>query len=185
MTYFQRVSRQYGGGEHMPLAGYAILFATFSVGLGGLARKASRQKLEPNSMDLLLMSVSTYKLARTLSSDRIASFLRAPFTRYLGSGEKSQVKEEVRGEGLQRALGDLVTCPYCLGSWVAATLTAGMLVNPQGARAINLAVTVSAFAELLQQASTQLQPPASHKKRQLTDVSRRLSAVKEGEVSWP
>jgi Protein of unknown function (DUF1360) len=38
------------------------------------------------------------------------------FDKKLRTGE---VPESSRGSGLQKAVGDLVTCPWCVGPWVA------------------------------------------------------------------
>nr|MBA2339865.1 DUF1360 domain-containing protein [Pyrinomonadaceae bacterium] len=79
---------------------------------------------------------------------RVTSPLRAPFTEYMESAGESEVKEKVRGEGMQRAIGDLVTCQYCLSPWVAAALTFGLVLRPRATRLVLTtfaAVTISSF----------------------------------------
>ena len=64
-----------------------------------------------------------------------------------GGGE---VIEKSRGEGLQRAIGDLVTCPWCSAPWVAATLGFGFVFAPRVTRFVSgvfAAVTVSDFLQ--------------------------------------
>jgi len=40
------------------------------------------------------------------------------------------VMESVRGHGPQHAVGELISCPFCLGLWTATALTAGMVYAP-------------------------------------------------------
>lgn len=46
---------------------------------------------------------------------------------HTGQGE---VKEEPVGEGPARAVGELLSCPFCLGAWVAAILAYGLVLSP-------------------------------------------------------
>ena len=80
------------------------------------------------------MTVATHKLSRTLAKDRVTSAVRAPFTRFEGDAGPGEVSEVARGRGLRRAVGELLVCPYCLGLWIAAALTAGLLVAPRATR---------------------------------------------------
>ena len=49
---------------------------------------------------------------------------------------------------MQRAIGDLLTCPFCLGPWVAAGLAVGFVFKPRATRIVAgvfAAATVSDF----------------------------------------
>ena len=59
-------------------------------------------------------------MARLLTKDTVVSPIRAPFTRFEGPGGPSEVNERVRGRGWRHAIGELITCPFCAGEWVAA-----------------------------------------------------------------
>ena len=81
--------------------------------------------------DVVLLSIATHKLSRLLSKDAVTSPLRAPFTRYdhpIGSGE---VTEQVRDQGssTRHAVGELLSCPFCLAVWVATGLTGGLVAT--------------------------------------------------------
>ena len=94
--------------------------------------------------DLLLLGVATHKLARLITKDAVTSPLRAPFVRLKDSAGEGEVEEEPRGEGMQKALGDLVTCPYCIGVWIATPLWFGMLLAPRLTRFVaGVLVTVT------------------------------------------
>jgi hypothetical protein len=58
------------------------------------------------------------------------------------------VLEESKGRGIRRAIGDLLTCQFCIGPWVAGALATGFVVSPAAARLVAgtfTAVTVSDF----------------------------------------
>jgi len=57
--------------------------------------------------------------AGVVAKDRITGALRAPFVHCKRSAGAGEVKEEPRGRGLQRAVGELISCPYCMGPWCA------------------------------------------------------------------
>lgn len=140
-----------------PLGAHAVLVGVFGLLVGALtlAQWRSRRPLPERvpAGDLALMSVAAYKLSRLIAKDRITGFFRAPFTRYKGPSERpSEVSEEPRGEGLQRAIGELLVCPYCLSQWVATGLLGLYLLNPRLARTVAGLFTVVAGSDLLQQA---------------------------------
>ena len=56
------------------------------------------------------------KLTRLIAKERAMAFLRAPFVRYQEGTGQGEVSEQPRGTGLQLAVGELLVCPYCLGS---------------------------------------------------------------------
>jgi hypothetical protein len=143
----------YSDGER-PLASYAALvgiFATMS-SLAVLLVKRSEPGLPPRTgaADLVLVGVATHKLARLITKDKVTSFLRAPFTRYQGPGAPGEVEEEARGHGLQLALGELLTCPYCVGPWVSTGLMLGLVQRPRVTRLAASALVVLTIADFLQ-----------------------------------
>ena len=142
----------YNGGEEMPLAGYAILLGIYNTAFLTLllAAENSENGLPEriNIADLLLLGVATHKLSRIIAKDRVTSPLRAPFTEYVEPAGESEIKEKVRGRGMQRAIGDLLTCPFCMSPWVAAGLAFGFVFKPRATRVIAgvfAAATVSDF----------------------------------------
>jgi len=142
----------YNGGEEMPLASYAVLLAVYNAAFGALLLAAQKSENESsgkfNLADLLLLGVATHKLSRIIATDRVTSPLRAPFTEYVEPAGQSEIKEKVRGTGMQRAVGDLLTCPWCLSPWVAAGLAFGLVFQPRATRIVAgvfAAATVSDF----------------------------------------
>ena len=59
--------------------------------------------------------------------------------------------------GLQKAVGELLTCPWCMGIWVAGALGCGMVVQPRGTRLIAAVMAVDTLADFVRSASQLLQ----------------------------
>lgn len=141
-------------GQERPLAGYAGLTAMFASLAGAFAawlHRSGRQLPERMSTrDLLLITVATHKLSRLIAKDRVTSAVRAPFTRYQQDGGPAEVEEQARGQGLKRAIGELIVCPYCLGLWIAAGFSAGLVVAPRATRWIASMLSAVFGADVLQ-----------------------------------
>ncbi len=100
--------------------------------------------------DVILGAVATHKLSRLVTKDPVTSPLRAPFTVYRDTEGPAELKEDVRGRGAQKTIGELITCPFCLDMWVATALTAGHIYLPRATRlAVDTLVTL-AGADVLQ-----------------------------------
>jgi hypothetical protein len=151
----------YSDGEERPLAGFALLALVYDALFGALLMVLHLRRKQlperPSLPDLLLLGIATHKLSRLLAKDTVTSFARAPFTRYKGQASESEVDEEPRGSGLQRAIGELVTCPYCLGLWVASALSGGLILQPRLTRFIAGIATVLAFSDLLNRLTDRMQ----------------------------
>ncbi|PYJ49314.1 MAG: hypothetical protein DME85_00220, partial [Verrucomicrobia bacterium] len=82
-------------------------------------------------LDLALLGIATHKLSRIVAKDRITSILRAPFVNYIRSAGAGEVEEEPRGRGIQRGIGHLISCPYCVAPWCATALGFGLVFAPR------------------------------------------------------
>ena len=119
------------------LAEYAALL-TFYVAsvavLTGAAMEKNRLPRRFSLLDLALLGIATHKLSRIVAKDRITSILRAPFVSYIRSAGAGEVEEEARGRGIQRGIGHLVSCPYCMAPWCATALAFGLVFVPRVTR---------------------------------------------------
>src|SRR5690348_9295029 len=121
--------------DERPLKGYTIVMATFATAaaaVAGVARLTGRRLPErPAAGDLALLAVATHKISRLVTKDAITSPLRAPVTEFEGPAGEAELNENPRGHGAQHALGELLTCPFCTGVWVASGLAAGLVFAPR------------------------------------------------------
>lgn len=156
--------REYSQGEPRPLRSYAGTLATYGVAVAAtaaIARLTGRRAPRIGLADLALMTVTTHKAARLIAKDPVTSPLRAPFTRYKGTSGPSELAEEVRGEnGPRHAVGELISCPFCIAQWVATAYAAGMTFAPEAARLAGATMTAVAGADWLQLAYAKLQQVA-------------------------
>lgn len=142
------------------------LYAGVAGGLAAVVRVTGRPVPQrPANADVVLLSIATHKLSRLLSKDAITSPLRAPFTRYdkpIGSGEvMEQVRDE--GSGARHAIGELLSCPFCLAVWVATGLTGGLVLAPRLTRLVATALTAVAASDFLQMAYAVCQQATQHR----------------------
>jgi hypothetical protein len=142
------VSDAYAGDDAPPLAPYATLAAVFNTGLAALLWRTDRvPKLSAG--DVVMMTVATHKLSRTITKDKVTAFVRAPFTKLEGPAGHGELDEKPRGEGARRAVGELLTCPYCIAMWVGGGFLAGMALSPRRTRAVAALFTTVAGADAL------------------------------------
>jgi hypothetical protein len=156
----RRTQRRYSAGEDRPLGGYLAAmagFAVYTAAWGTAVRLRGRPLPDrPDTWDVVLTSVATFRLSRLLSKAAVTSPLRAPFTRYVGPQGPAELHEEARSEDGRHTVGELATCPFCMSVWVASTLTAGRLLWPRATRTAMGTLTALAGADTLQLAYSAL-----------------------------
>jgi hypothetical protein len=136
-------------GEYATLLGFYI---TSVAVLTGLAMEKDRLPRRFSLLDLALLGIATHKLSRIVAKDRITSILRAPFVNYICGAGAGEVEEEPRGRGIQRGIGHLVSCPYCMAPWCATALAFGFLFAPRATRFFAGILASVAASDFLQRA---------------------------------
>ena len=161
----RRLAASYGH-PGRPLGSYAGITALFNLLLAGflLAAKLTGRPLPDRVAlgDVVLGGVATHSLSRLIAKDKVLSFLRAPFARFEEAGGPAEVEEAARGRGVQRAIGELVTCPYCVALWIAALFNYGLVLRPSVTRLVGSifsTIALADFLHLLYAAAEQVQRP--------------------------
>jgi hypothetical protein len=131
--------------ERPPYSAYASLVGAF-FGALALASRATHPERELRPVDLVALGLATFKAARTLSHDKVASFLREPFV----EEEAYEGDEHAAGTGLRRAVGELVTCTRCVGTWTAAGLAIAEAATPRFGRLLVWTLNAAALNDFLQ-----------------------------------
>jgi Protein of unknown function (DUF1360) len=133
-----------------PYGAYAGIMGTFVGGLataGVVARLLGRDPRENSGLDLVVLGAATFKAARTISRDEVTSFLREPFV----EGEAHEGGEDPVATGdVRQAIGELVTCSRCIGTWVAAGLGATQIIAPQFGRILTWTLAAAGVNDWLQ-----------------------------------
>lgn len=149
----RRIQRGYAGDADRPLGGYVVVMGLYGGVAGGLTllgrATGVRLPVRWTLGDAVLLGTATFKASRLLTKDAVTSPLRAPFTRFEGPAGDGEVNESVRGTGVRHAVGELVTCPFCLSVWVGSALGAGMVFLPRLTRWASLVLAAFAGSDAL------------------------------------
>jgi Protein of unknown function (DUF1360) len=133
-----------------PHGAYAAIMGTFVAGLGAaglLGRALGRDAQDHTALDLAVLGLASFKAARTISRDEVTSFLRDPFV----EGEAHEGGEDPLETGdLRQAIGELVTCTRCIGTWTAAALTTTQVLAPRLGRLVTWTLAAASVNDFLQ-----------------------------------
>ena len=71
---------------------------------------------------LALFVFATFRLTRLIVFDKITAFIRKPFHKIVEDQDEqgdTVTYLEIKGKGLQRWIGELLSCYWCTGIWCA------------------------------------------------------------------
>ena len=143
----------YAPQDERPLTAFTGILAAYGATVGGLSllvRATGRQLPERMALgDVAATAVATYRVARVLAKSPVTSPLRAPFTRFKGVCGEAELEEEVRGTGWRKAMGELVSCPFCLGQWVVTAFGFSWIFAPRATRMAASMLSAAAEADAL------------------------------------
>ncbi|MEO5575727.1 MAG: DUF1360 domain-containing protein [Gaiellaceae bacterium] len=136
--------------EQPPYRAYATIAGTFLAGLGavsGVAAARNRPLTQMAPIDLTLLGLATFKASRTVARDKVTSFVREPFVEgeaYDGEDEKPTHDGEMK-----QAIGELVTCTRCIGTWIGASLASVQILAPRSGRLLTSVLAAGAINDFL------------------------------------
>lgn len=131
--------------------GFMSVFGTLVAAALAVAKRQGRELPERvPAGQLLLIGTASHKLSRILAKDKVTSPLRAPFTELEGKGGPAEFEERSRGSGLRKAIGELLICPFCLGLWVIAAFSVGLVFAPRVTRFVASLFAALTIADFLQ-----------------------------------
>jgi hypothetical protein len=133
-----------------PYSAYAAIVVAFTGALvvaGGLARVLGRDPREDSPLDLVVLAAATFKAARTISDDEVTSFLRAPFVQ--GEAHSGDDEEPKETGDLRQAIGELLTCSRCIGTWAAAGLATTQILAPRMGRILTWTLAAAGANDFL------------------------------------
>ncbi len=137
---------------------YVTLVGLFAGVVGAVALRNHQHDpaLNLHPADLALLGLATFRAGRVVAYDRVTEPLRAPVTETesdeYGAGENVVAE----GSGVRKAFGELVSCPTCVGTWVAGGLVCGLQIAPGPTRLVAAILSVSGLAELVDNTSEAL-----------------------------
>ena len=98
-------------------------------------------------VDYLLITLATWRLVRLFVYDAITKFFREQFWDVVKVGRGYKLEKPKTGP--RRTLADLLSCPWCFGTWAAAMVTFLYLITPYAVFPTIL-LAISAVATFLQ-----------------------------------
>lgn len=151
----QELFEGYDADDEVPLGAYATLVGVFSSIFAAfllLTRLTGRTLPERISIaDLALLGAAAHKMSWLVSNASVTSFIRAPVTELQEVKSPTKLDEEPRGDGLQKALGNLLTCQFCLGMWVTAFFSYGLVLVPRTTRFVAGMFSILTVSDFLHQ----------------------------------
>lgn len=155
------MNHAYDPDGQVDLDGFGASLAAYTASVGALAlamRRSGRSLPERYAVrDLAVGGVAVHKLSRLLARGSVTSPLRAPFTEFEEPAGHAEHHEEPRGShGVRHTVGELLTCPFCLGVWLGTGYVAGLAVAPRPTRTAAAVFSVVAVSDWLQQAYARL-----------------------------
>jgi hypothetical protein len=122
-------------------------FAGGLAAAGVLSRLLDRDPQCQTALDLTVLAAATFKAGRTLARDEVTSFIREPFVR----GHAHEGGEDpVETGDMQQAIGELVTCSRCVGTWAAAGLATTQVLAPRFGRLLTWSLAAAGINDFLQ-----------------------------------
>jgi uncharacterized protein DUF1360 len=152
-----------------PYEAYAAIMGTYVGGLGlaGVAaRLFGRNPACQSGLDLVVLSAATFKAARTLARDEVTSFVRDPFVK----GDAHEGAEDpVQSGDYRQAIGELVTCSRCVGTWAAAALASSQILAPRFGRLLTWSLAAAGVNDVVQAGFGALSAKANELERRSAD----------------
>lgn len=104
-------------------------------------------------LEFILLCFATFRLTRLFVFDKITQFLRKPFIHeYEETLEDGTIETyiEIKGTGMRRFMGELLSCYWCTGVWCAAIMYTGYLTVPDYFSPIILILSIASCASFLE-----------------------------------
>jgi hypothetical protein len=133
-----------------------IDYAALSAGYGALtgavvvaARAKRAEAIAP--AELPVLGLATFALAKLVAKEKVESWVREPFVEEQPDGQRRP-----KGRRLRYAVGELLTCSRCVGSWSALGLVGMRMLRPREAQVVVPMLALAAANDFLQVGFTTL-----------------------------
>lgn len=127
----------------------AVFLGAFAFFIGWMVRGPGLDVFQLSWLDFVLLGLATYRMGHLISYDRVMEPLRALFTETVPDSTGAGDSVEPIGSGFQNAIGQLLCCPICSGTWSAAGLVYALYAFPGPAKVMITILAVVGVAEIL------------------------------------
>lgn len=127
-------------------ADYAAISAGWSAALGTLLLASRDKGDEPvRPAEIIPLGLATFALSKLVAKEKVDKWVRDPFVEEVPGGERRP-----KGRGLRYAVGELLTCTRCVGTWSALGLVGLRVTRPREARVVSAVLGASAVNDWTQ-----------------------------------
>jgi hypothetical protein len=131
---------------------YAALSAGYGAVLAALVIAARDHGQDPvRPAELPVLGLATFSLSKLVAKEKVDSWVREPFLEERPDGERRP-----KGRRLRYAVGELLSCTRCVGTWSAMGLVGARLLRPREARVLLPVLATAAVNDWLQTGFTAL-----------------------------
>ena len=153
-----------------------IDYATLSAGYGALltalvvaARDRGQDPVRP--AELPVLGLATFSLAKLVAKEKVDTWVREPFLEERADGERRP-----KGRRLRYAVGELLSCTRCMGTWSALGLVSLRLLRPKESQVLLPVLAIAAVNDWLQSGYTALCATANVAQKQAGAPPREAGA---------
>jgi Protein of unknown function (DUF1360) len=94
--------------------------------------------------ELVPLAAATFAVSKAIARERIGTWVREPFV------DEEYGRQAPKGGRIRRALGELVTCTRCVGTWSALGVVGLRVMNPRAGRTVSMILASSAANDWMQ-----------------------------------
>ncbi len=129
---------------------YALINVSYVGALTGIGVVLHRQgrEIDLTPREAVLLALATFSLADVFAHERIATWIRRPFDVETPDHRPGHP----RGHGLRYAIGELMACSRCVGSWSALGLIGLRVASPSASGAVTTVLAAGGANDFLQAA---------------------------------
>jgi hypothetical protein len=132
-------------GETRPVDYAAINAVWISLAAALVAGTRGRASKDPiTNAELIPLAAATFAVSKAVARERIGTWVREPFV------DEEDHTQRPKGNRIRRAVGELVTCTRCVGTWSALAVVGLRIANPEAGRTISAVLASSAANDWLQ-----------------------------------
>jgi len=103
--------------------------------------------------EFVLISLASFRLTRLLIYDKITFFIRRPFHEIVDEELPDGTVESylhIKGRGLRRWIGELLSCYWCTGIWSSLLLYGAYYFNLRWVESFILILAIAGFAAIIE-----------------------------------
>ena len=131
---------------------YAALSAGYGALTGAVIVAARMRRVEAiRPVELPALGLATFALAKLVAKEKVDSWVREPFVEERPDGQRRP-----KGRRLRYAMGELLTCTRCVGSWSALGLVGLRTLRPREAQVVVPMLALAGANDFLQSGFTAL-----------------------------